>query len=161
LCLAGSTVLKTCAWYIDLGLTEVIAKDLFSNPSFCAQRARNAEERSAHIREKTPGTYYQGSEAERMLQELGEDFISMLNSIIEILADWVEPYSTATHSTGVIGIRYMDVDAANMGKSEFVKPLLIIPGPRKPLKLRPYLIRTLLVLMAMGKGTKSIRVTER
>ena len=71
-----------------------------------------------------------------------------------LLFDEVQPFDgKGTHSTGVLAIQVIDVDARDRGKSEMVAIIAVIPGPKKPSTMAPYLSRAideLLVLFREG-----------
>lgn len=62
---------------------------------------------------------------------------------VDLLLDWLQPWSSTQYSLGVLGIRIPDVEPKNVGKNYCMKPLAIIPGPKAPNTIRPYLLRTL------------------
>ena len=60
-----------------------------------------------------------------------------------LLFDEVQPFNKGIHSTGVLALQVCDVEARNRGKSYTVGILAVIPGPRKPAVLAPYLDRAI------------------
>ena len=48
--------------------------------------------------------------------------------------------------------RCADIEERNKGKAYNVRPILIIPGPKQPTNLDPYLLPTLEALLEMGKN---------
>jgi len=105
---------------------------------------------------------FPGSEATRLAEKLGVQWSSSNTSLVEFLLDWVNPFKGSSYTVGVLGVRFADIGNRHRGKSRFIKPLIIIPGPRKPKLLQPYIMRTLLRLKELYEvEDKVILVTER
>lgn len=49
-------------------------------------------------------------------------------SVYDLLLDWVEPYNSVAHSSGVLGLRCADVAAHDLGKGWNMAIVAIIPG---------------------------------
>lgn len=62
------------------------------------------------------------------------------------MLDWLEPFNSIAYSVGVLGIRCADIEPRNKGKSYNCMPVVIIPGPKQPKNLRPYVAKLLVEL---------------
>ena len=96
-----------------------------------------------------------------MKNALGQEFVNRKNGCVELLLDWVTPFNHCFHSTGILGVRYMDVYDRDRSKSSMIKLLAIITGPRMPNNIRPYLLNTLKTLRAMHLDGHTVKVMER
>lgn len=95
---------------------------------------------------------------------LGEDHPLMAQSsqdvsIYDLFLDWVEPYSSVAHATGILCITCADIDPRNKGKNFNVRPVLIIPGPHQPKNMNTFL--SPLLREARELWIQGIKVRER
>jgi hypothetical protein len=84
-----------------------------------------------------------GTMLDNITSQVGEEFFSRNSSGYELCLDWLEPFDSVAYSVGVLGIRSSDIPDDTKNRLEFTEILAIIPGPRQPPCLRPYLLRTL------------------
>lgn len=68
----------------------------------------------------------------------------------ELMLDWLEPFNSIAYSVGIIGIRCADIEPRNKGKSYNCMPVVIIPGPKQPKNLRPYVVQLLTELKELS-----------
>lgn len=61
------------------------------------------------------------------------------NSLWDFGIDWLAPYISTQHSMGILFVRCADVSARDKGKKWNQHVIAIIPGPRQPDVLAPYL----------------------
>lgn len=61
-------------------------------------------------------------------------------SLVEVLLDFLQPYTKSPYGVGVGGIRVSDVEARNRCKSFTTAITTIIPGPNQPHTMYPYLL---------------------
>jgi len=54
------------------------------------------------------------------------------------MIDWYNPYKGSSYSLGLISLKCTDVSSANLGKTAYTRPLVVIPGPSMPPNLSPY-----------------------
>jgi hypothetical protein len=103
-----------------------------------------------------------GTEGPRMYNKLKDQYIDAANSPISICIDYVQPYNSTQHSTGVIGIMYDDLDDRNKGKLAYMRPIILLPGPRKVTRVAPYIRRLLQRLHQMSeRNERPVRIRER
>ena len=77
------------------------------------------------------------------LKQVDPRILHRESSAYNQLFDFVEPFKGTKWSTGVLGIRCIDVDTRNRSKAHNVAILAVIPGPRNPAVIAPYMLRTL------------------
>jgi hypothetical protein len=66
------------------------------------------------------------------------------------MLDWLEPFNSIAYSVGIIGIRCADIEPRNKGKAYNVMAVVIIPGPKQPKNLRPYVEKLLTELQELS-----------
>ena len=95
-------VLKPRSWFIYLGLPDAL-EDFFDDDWWTAQRGKHRD-----VNEE--GSYWGSEEYNRMKQwlqnEVREDYDDAQRfSPYDLLLDWLEPYDSCQHSTGVVSTR--------------------------------------------------------
>lgn len=61
------------------------------------------------------------------------------NSLWDIGIDWLSTYNSTQHTMGIVFIRCADISPRDKGKEWNQKVVAIIPGPKQPEVLLPYL----------------------
>ncbi|EFJ44542.1 hypothetical protein VOLCADRAFT_95128 [Volvox carteri f. nagariensis] len=130
---AGRAVWEPVHWFIYSGIEEVVHTEFFTNPQFC-------QEHGQFHGDATPGSsQWQGEWVESLKSYAGGIALHPDSSIYDISIDWIAPYNSTQHSIGILFIRCADMDPHNKGKIWNQRVIAIIPGPRMPSVLHPYL----------------------
>jgi hypothetical protein len=79
-----------------------------------------------------------GSEIRRIKQTCPE-IMRKNRSLVEVLLDFLQPFTKSPYSVGVGGVKVSDVESRNRCKSFTTAITTIIPGPNQPNTLYPYL----------------------
>ncbi|EFJ39535.1 hypothetical protein VOLCADRAFT_100848 [Volvox carteri f. nagariensis] len=82
---------------------------------------------------------YAGEWVESLKSYAGGIALHPDSSIYDIGIDWIAPYNSTQHSIGILFICCADMDPHNKGKIWNQGVIAIIPGPRMPSVLHPYL----------------------
>lgn len=135
---AGLGRLEPSSWYIDLGLEEVIKSDLFGNPAWVEAWKRRPLGAAA----KVPGSYWCASEYARLCSKLDCDILDGKHGMFELHLDWVQPWSSTLHSTGILGISCSSLSDEDRSKDFNIVPLAVFPGPDQPKSIDVMLQRT-------------------
>lgn len=61
------------------------------------------------------------------------------SSVYDIGIDWIAPYNSTQHTIGLVFLRCADVNPRDKGKSWNQHVIGIIPGPKMPENLNPYM----------------------
>ncbi|GFR53095.1 hypothetical protein Agub_g15806, partial [Astrephomene gubernaculifera] len=131
--LGGKTVTEPASWFVYFGVEEVIRSEFFGNPEFCKQRGNFRGE-------DAPGSsMWHGDWANRARSYKDGVIFQHDSSIYDIGIDWITPYNSTQHSVGIVFIRCADVNPRDKGKSWNQHVIAIIPGPRIPSTLNPYM----------------------
>ncbi len=77
----------------------------------------------------------------------------------KLTVDWAEPYKSLAWAVGVLALVGEDVPGRERGKEWVMAILAIIPGPRVPELMRPYLETTLRAFAKLG--VSGMRVQQR
>ncbi|GIM12301.1 hypothetical protein Vretimale_15674 [Volvox reticuliferus] len=145
--IGGKDVREPSNWFIYFGIEEVIRSQFFANPEFCRQRGKF---RGAGA----PGSsMWKGAWVQRLQQYNSGIALSPDSSIYDIGIDWITPYNSTQHSVGVIFLRCADVNPRDKGKRWNQHVIGIIPGPKMPENLSPYMeliVQDLLRLCRQG-----------
>jgi len=109
--------------------------------------------------------HYTGPEANRMTEVCGRfqngesKFPHKDSSAYHVLLDWVQPYNSVQHSTGVLAIQCTDTPSEHLGKVFNRRIIAVTPGKLKC--GRSMLLRTLTVMKSLATGDKTLQVTEQ
>ena len=125
-------------------LRQLIQRGFFGNKEWCGLRGTG--------RDEYPGDFYSSEEAKRIDARLGGALFHPDNSGYEIGMDWAQPYDFKQHSTGVVCIRSVDIPHAHRSKARFCFPVAILPGPKEPSRIEPYLEPLFKELEVLGPG---------
>ncbi len=97
----SSDQLKPRYWFIHLGLGSALS-DFFEDSWWVQQLGQ-------HRDETVQGSFWATEEWRRIKgwvrQHMNQEFAPKLYSLYDLLLDWLEPYNSCQHSTGVISIR--------------------------------------------------------
>ncbi|KAK9906510.1 hypothetical protein WJX75_003063 [Coccomyxa subellipsoidea] len=128
--LLSSTRVRPRKVFYFFGVKESIKK-LFAKPEWCALRGTG--------RDTSAAGFYGSREAQRLHDETGGRFSAPSSSAYELGFDYGQIFNFKTHSTGIMVLRCFDLPAHARSRQEFCVPLLVIPGPKEPKNLKPYL----------------------
>jgi hypothetical protein len=136
----GKVVIKPNAFCIDFGLKTVL-QDMFGDKDF----ANDVLTRERASEPEVVGTYHDSYECRRLERELKKkDAQSSMRDLhnvrFDILADWLQPWGSVAYSVGIISLRCCDVSPRNLGKTGSSRIVIIIPGPKMPKSIRPYIM---------------------
>lgn len=131
--------------YIDFHVEEVII-DFFSNPDFIAAWLRRLTGAAA----RAPGTFGFASECKRLCSVLGHDILDPALGYGRwvLHLDWVQPYNSGQHSTGILGLSCSSLAEADRSKDFNLRTVAIFPGPKQPETIDGLLERTVRVFQA-------------
>ena len=113
------------------GLHHTVQSQFFANPVWCSMRGKG--------REEFKHDFYSSPEAARLNAAVDGCLFHEDNSAYQIGMDFAEPFNTRSFSSGVVGVRCRDIPHAHRSKLAFCAPLAIIPGPKAPQDMAPYL----------------------
>lgn len=88
------------------------------------------------------------------------DAFGIDNAHYDIGIDWVNPYNSSAYTIGIIFVRCRSVKPRNTGKAWASAVVGIIPGPRSPGILSPYLQLLVDELLLLQDKGMSVTVTD-
>jgi hypothetical protein len=180
---AGKRVLTPVAWYIDLGLDNVIKNFFFNDPDWLEMWHRRPLPPSPSMldtafqvrtpwintatdtrRDSTVGHFWSSPEADRLRRELPvvrQNGMSILDhestSTWELLIDWAQPFQGTTYSTGVLAVRCSSLQEMDRNKRANCKVLVVIPGPAEPESLDVHFQLTSTIFQKFGPLYADVR----
>jgi hypothetical protein len=136
----STPIIKPHGWCINFGLKKTL-EDLLADAELLDDLRRDRPNPSP------PDSYHASPEASRLQEWFrteGNDpdfsWEDWQNLRIDLLVDWLQPYSSVSHSVGIISIRCADVSPRNLGKKSSSRIVAIIPGPKMPENANSYII---------------------
>lgn len=94
---------------------------------------------------------------DKLIQTTGGLAAELRSMHVNLHFDDVQPFDKGLHSTGVLSIQALDVEARDRGKSGNVAILAVIPGPKKPSVFAPYLFRAIDELVLLSKEGMKVK----
>lgn len=150
----GKEVIKPQGYCIDFGLKSSL-QDMFSDRALVEDLLQRDPDAAPE-----PGSYHASPEAERLQLWLRSYFkdpsfklASRDNVRFDILTDWLQPWGSVAYSVGFLSVRCCDVSPRNLGKAGSSRIVVVIPGPKIPQNMKPY-IMGLLGDFAQGLDSK-------
>ncbi|KXZ41201.1 hypothetical protein GPECTOR_657g779 [Gonium pectorale] len=122
-------------WYIDFGLEETI-KHLAQSDDF-------ADKFGTGMDTTDQGSHYSlGTAWRNMNYYTRRALADPRNGMYAVHFDFVEPFKSVTHATGVATVQTISVPLADRGKAFTSAPLAIVKGPKQPNNLPVFFKRT-------------------
>lgn len=133
---SGCKRLTPAAAYWDFGIHHVL-QQLNSDQEYISLKG------SAVI-DKQDNGFFANDEAQRLDDLCGGKFFDhKSNTYLEIGGDFGQMFDKATHSTCLILVRDASLRYEDKGMMRFIKPLIVIAGPKEPESLKCFFIDTL------------------
>lgn len=95
-----------------------------------------------------------GDMVQNLYEHMGEPMFHTNSSGFELGFDNLEPHDSVVNSVGILGIRCADLPDDEKSKQRYSHILAIIPGPKAPSVLRPFLLRTMRALHDHAPGRR-------
>jgi hypothetical protein len=124
---------------------DVIADGYFGNPTFCSVYNQELEDEK-----KDPARFWGSAEAGRMNDTTKGVFFDWKSGAYELGYDGAQVFNFCKHTTGFIFIRPLNIPERMRSQHQFTRLLAIIPGPREPSNIDPYIAPIVMDLKRHG-----------